>query len=160
MVIDYNSKFDKEIKQLLVELQEYIVSIDIEKYNIISSNYSEKYFAKTMKEIEKYKGKMLLYVEDEKVLGLIVGLVNNEECNDYDFKAPKRGRITELIISSESRSSGKGTILLKEMEEYLKSIGCKDILLGVFGYNNRAINFYKKNGYHIRMLDMSKSIQD
>ena len=41
-------------------------------------------------------------------------------------------------------------------EDYLKSVGCKDILLGVFAYNENAIKFYEKNGYHIRMLDMTK----
>ena len=44
------------------------------------------------------------------------------------------------------------------MEKYLISIGCKDVLLEVFGYNENAIKFYEKNGYHIRVLDMSKKV--
>ena len=30
------------------------------------------------------------------------------------------------------------------MENYLKSIGCEDILLGVFAYNENGISFYEK----------------
>ena len=34
-IIDYSSKYDNDIKDLLVELQEHIVKIDKEKYNIL-----------------------------------------------------------------------------------------------------------------------------
>ena len=85
-----------------------------------------------------------------------MGLINNDEEKTYDFNAPKRGRITELVVAKNVRFNGIGTILLKAMEEYLKSVGCKDILIGVFAYNDKAVKFYEKNGYHIRMLDMTK----
>jgi ribosomal protein S18 acetylase RimI-like enzyme len=112
MIIEYESRYDEEIKDLLVELQEYIVSIDMEKYNIITPKYRDKYFKKTFKEIDKYNGKILLAKEDDKIVGLIVGLVNNDELDDYDFKAPKRGRISELIVSKNCRSHGTGSKLL------------------------------------------------
>ena len=156
MIIEYDEKYKEEVKNLLVELQEYIVSIDKEKYNIITKEYRDNYFNKTMDEIYKYEGKMYLYKDNDKITGLIVGLINNlEECT-YDFKCPKRGRITELVVSKHYRKSGVGSILLHSMEDYLKSVECKDILLGVFAYNENAIKFYEKNGYHIRMHDMTK----
>lgn len=40
-IIDYSSKYDESIKDLLVELQEYIVKIDREKYNILTGEYKE-----------------------------------------------------------------------------------------------------------------------
>lgn len=156
MIIEYDEKYKEEVKNLLVELQEYIVSIDKEKYNIITKEYRDNYFNKTMDEIYKYEGKMYLYKDNDKIIGLMVGLINNLEESTYDFKCPKRGRITELVVSKHHRKSGVGSILLHSMEDYLKSVGCKDILLGVFAYNENAIKFYEKNGYHIRMLDMTK----
>lgn len=156
MIIEYDEKYKEEVKDLLVELQEYIVSIDKEKYNIITKEYRDNYFNKTMDEIYKYEGKMYLYKDNDKIIGFIVGLINNLEESTYDFKCPKRGRITELVVSKHHRKSGVGSILLHSMEDYLKSVGCKDILLGVFAYNENAIKFYEKNGYHIRMHDMTK----
>lgn len=158
MIIDYNCKYDDEIKELLMELQMHIVSIDEEKYSFVSTEYAKRYFDKTMEEINKYGGKMLLYIEHEKLIGLVVGIINNDERDDYDFKVPKRGRITELVVSKLSRSNGIGSILIKAMEEHLKYVGCKNILLGVFGYDRHAINFYEKNGYHTRQLEMSKEV--
>lgn len=157
MIIDYNSKYDEDIKRLLIELQEFIVSIDEEKYNVINEDYGNNYFNKTMEEVNKYEGKIRLYLDEGKVVGLIVGLINNEEIDSYDFKSPKRGRITELVVSKEIRNKGIGKLLLSNMEDYLYSVGCKDILIGVFAYNNNAIKFYEKNGYHLRMVDMIKN---
>ena len=158
MIIEYNDQYDEDVKDLLVELQEYIVSIDKEKYSVITENYREEYFKKTIEEVKKCNGKMALYSENNKIVGLIVGLINNEETFEYDFNAPKRGRITELIISKNCRGKGYGKKLLNYMEQYLIDNGCKDILLGVFGYNENAIRFYEKNGYHIRTIDMTKKL--
>lgn len=156
MIIEYDSKYDEEIKNLLVELQEHIMKIDKEHYNIVENNYRNEYFNKTMDEIEKYNGKMHLYKENDKICGLVVGLINNEEIDTYDFKAPKRGRISELVVSNECRNKGYGKILLNSMENYLKNVGCIDILIGVFAYNDSAIKFYERNGYHTRMTEMIK----
>lgn len=157
MIIEYDKKYDEEIKDLLVELQEHIRDIDIEGYNILTPEYRELYFNKTMDEISKHEGKMLLYKE-EKTIGVIVGVINNEEESEYDFSSPKRGRITELVVTKNSRSKGIGSKLLESMEKYLKDEGCEDILLGVFAYNEKALNFYQKHGYHPRMIDMTKKL--
>ena len=154
MVIEYDSKYDEQIKDLLVQLQQYIADIDKEGYNIVGDAYREKYFAKTIEDVKKCNGKILLFKENGKIVGLIVGLINNDEAEKFDFKAPKRGRITELIVDSEYRGKQIGKQLLDAMKEYLKSIECKKILIAVFGYNESAIKFYEKNGYHIRMIDM------
>ena len=154
MIVEYNSKYDEYIKDLLVQLQQYLADIDKEKYNIVGDGYREKYFDKTIEEVKKCNGKIMLYKDNEKIAGLIVGLINNDETERYDFKAPKRGRITELVVDKEYRGRQIGKKLLDEMTNYLKSIGCEKILIAVFGYNESAIKFYEKNGYHIRMIDM------
>ena len=156
MVIDYNSKYDNDIKDLLYELQEYIMTIDKEEYNIISREYKDDYFAKVMKEVKEYQGKIMLYEENNIIMGLIIGCINNEEINDFDFKAPMRGRITEFVVGKEYRRKNIGQKLFNAMEDYLKELGCQDILIGVFAYNESALKFYKKNGYHLRMTEMIK----
>ena len=154
MIVEYSEKYDEEIKNLLLELQMTISNLDKEGYNIVTDEYKELYFKETMKTIKEKSGKMLLYKQNEKIIGLIVGIVYNEKTDRYDFKCPKRGRITELIVSKEYRKKGIGRILLNEMKSYLKSIGCEKIMIAVFGYNEKAIEFYNKNGYHLRMIDM------
>ena len=154
MIIEYDSKYDEEIKDLLVQLQQYLADMDKEGYNIVGDGYRDKYFEKTLEEVKKCNGKILLYKDDEKIVGLIVGIINNDDTIRYDFKAPKRGRITELVVDKEYRGKSIGKELLLKMKKYLKSNGCEKIMIAVFGYNESAIRFYKENGFHIRMLDM------
>lgn len=159
MIIEYDSKYDKDIINLFIELQEHIADLDREGYNILTANYGHLYLKKTLEEVKKYNGKLLLYKIDQDILGLVVGLINNDAEDSYDFKAPRRGRITELIVSEKKRSQGIGKKLLKAMEGYLISQECSDVLLGVFAYNDRALKFYEENGYHVRMLEMTKKIR-
>ncbi len=157
-IIDYLDIYENDVKELLLELQEHISDIDIDGYNIVTDEYKNKYFNKTIKEVNKYEGKILLAKENDEIVGLVVGLINNEEIDTYDFKAPKRGRITELIVSKKYRSKGLGKILLNKMENHLNSVGCKCILLDVFAFNNRAISFYENNGYYSRTMEMMKKL--
>lgn len=154
MIIEYDSKYDEEIKDLLIQLQQYLADMDIEGYNIVGEGYRDNYFEKTLEEVEKCNGKIFLYKDNEKIVGLIIGIINNDATIRYDFKAPKRGRITELVVDKEYRGKGIGKELLLKMKEHLKSNGCEKIMIAVFGYNESAIKFYKENGFHIRMLDM------
>ena len=78
---------------------------------------------------------------------------------DYlDYKCPRRGEITELIVSKKVRSKGIGNLLIKKMENYFKLIGCEYIIVDVFTCNENAISFYNKNGYHSRMITNIKKI--
>lgn len=70
-IINYSNKYNESIKDLLVELQEYIAEIDKEKYNILTNEYREKYLKKMMDEVNKYEGKIFLAIENKKVIGLI-----------------------------------------------------------------------------------------
>lgn len=154
MIIEYDTKYDEDIKDLLVDLQQYLSDIDKEGYNIVGDNFREDYFRKTMDDIKRCNGKILLYEENDEIAGLIVALVNNGEEQRYDFRAPKRGRVTELVVKEKYRGMHIGKQLLESMKEYLKEIGCEKIMIAVFGYNEEAIKFYERNGYHIRMIDM------
>ena len=160
MIIEYDEIYNEQIKDLLTELQEHIVDIDKEKYNIMTKEYREEYFKKTIEEIKRYDGKMFLYKDDNKILGLIVGIINNEETTEYDFKAPKRGRVSELVVTKNARSKGIGKKLLESITEYFKENQCEDILIGVFAYNENAIKFYEKNNYHARLIEMTKKIKE
>ena len=79
MIIKYDDKYEEQVKNLLDELQDYIVKLDKEKYNIKTSNYKEKYFEKTIKEVKEKNGEILLYKENDDIIGLVIGILNNQE---------------------------------------------------------------------------------
>ena len=156
-IIDYCNRYDDDIKDLLLELQEYICSIDREKYNIITDECREESFNKTIKEVSENNGRIFLAEDDNKIVGFIAGIIIEAE-NTYEFCGPKTGRVTELIVTKKCRAKGAGKLLLDKMEEYFKVSGCKRSLIEVFEYNEIGKNFYYKNNYFNRVIDIMKHI--
>ena len=159
-IIEYEDKYLEDVKDLLVELEEYIVSIDKDNLDQLHPEYREKMAILDLEEVKNNNGKCYIAVENDKAIGLIMGCIFPYDEYDYlDYKCPKRGEITELVVSKNVRSKGIGNMLMNKIEEYFKSLGCEYILVDVFAYNDNAINFYEKNGYHSRMYTNIKKIK-
>ena len=160
-IIEYEKKYLEDVKDLLVELEEYILTIDKDNLDQLHPEYREKMAILDLEEVENTNGKCFLAIEDGKAIGLIMGTIPSYDEYDYlDYKCPKRGSVTELIVSTKIRSKGIGQQLMNKMEEYFKSVGCEYIIIDVFAYNENAIKFYEKQGYHPRMLVDIKKIKD
>ena len=156
-IIEYKEEYLEDIKDLLVELEEYIISIDQDNLDTIHPEYREK---KTILDLEELKdnGKCFIAIENNAVIGLIMGKIREYDKYDYlDYKCPKQGEITELIVSKKTRSKG-GQQLMKKLEEYFKSLDCEYILVDIFAYNDNTLKFYHKQGFHPRMITSIKKI--
>ena len=158
-IIEYEEKYLENVKDLLVELEEYIISIDEDNLDQLHPDYRDKMALLDLQEVNENNGKCYLAIENDKVIGLIMGIIKKFNENDYlDYKCPKEGEITELIVTNKIRSNGIGQELMKRMEEYFKSVGCEYILVDAFAYNKKGIDFYDKQGYHSRMYTKIKKI--
>ena len=158
-IIEYEDKYLEDVRDLLTELEEYLISIDKDELDTLHQDYHDMMAVKDLEEVRNYEGKCFLAVEDGKAIGLIMGTVPPYDEYDYlDYKCPRRGEITELIVTSKVRSSGIGKQLMEKMENYFKEIGCEYILVDVFAYNENAIRFYENKGYHSRMHVTIKKI--
>ena len=152
-IIEYEEKYLEDVKDLLVELEEYILTIDKDNLDQLHQEYRDKMAVLDLQELKENNGKCFLAIENDKAVGVIMGIVTTYDEEDYlDYKCPKQGEITELIISKKVRSKGIGQQLMEKIENYFKSINCEYVYIDVFAYNDAAINFYRKQGYHTRML--------
>ena len=158
-IIEYEEKYLEDVKDLLVELEEYILTIDEDNLDQLHPEYRDKMSLLDLEEVKDNNGKCYLAIENDKAIGLIMGIIKKFNKNDYlDYKCPKEGEITELIVTSKTRSKGVGQELMKKMEEYFKSVDCEYVLVDVFAYNKMGIDFYNKNGYHHRMYTDIKKL--
>ncbi|MBE6145957.1 MAG: GNAT family N-acetyltransferase [Firmicutes bacterium] len=157
-IIEYEEKYLEDVKDLLVELEEYILTIDKDNLDQLHPEYRDKMAILDLEEVNNNNGKCYIAVEDDKAIGVIMGTIPSYDEYDYlDYKCPKKGEITELIVSQKVRSKGVGQQLMQKMEEYFKSQNCEYVHIDVFAYNDTAINFYRKQGYHTRMfIDIKK----
>ena len=158
-IIEYEEKYIEDVKDLLTELEEYILSIDKDELDQLHPEYHDKMALVDLDNVKNNEGKCYLAIEDDKAIGLIMGCIFPYDEYDYlDYKCPKRGQITELIVTSKIRSKGIGEELINKMEEYFKSQGCEYVIVDVFAYNQIGNNFYNKHNYHTRMNTMIKKI--
>ena len=158
-IIEYDSKYDEQIKDLLVNLQNYLIDIDDWHTQILSNNYREDYFKMDMNLINKNYGKIYLARYDDKIVGLIFGIVNTvDEIDKLSNDCAKTASILELNIDTSFRGNGIGKQLLNKMENYFAGMDRKRINIEVFGPNKSALDFYIKNDYTIRDYTVSKRI--
>ena len=100
-IIEYEEKYLEDVRDLLTELEEYIVSIDKDELDQVHPEYHEKMALVDLNEVDKNNGKCYLAIKNDKAIGLIIGTIPPYEEYDYlDYKCPKRGIITELIVTS------------------------------------------------------------
>lgn len=159
-IIECDDKYLEDVKDLLVELEQYIISIDKDHLDQLHPEYRDKMAILDLDKVKNNDGKCYIAAENDKTVGLIMGCIFPYDEYDYlDYKCPKRGEITELIVSKNVRSKGIGNILINKLEEYFKSVGCEYILVDVFTYNENAIKFYDWHGYHSRMYTNIKKIE-
>ena len=158
-IIEYNSIYDEQIKDLLVELQNYLIDIDDWHTQVMIPEYRENIFKLDMNKVKKQNGKIYLSIENSIVNGLIIGIVEEkDEIDKLTNDCAKTGSVLELVVKSNIRGNGIGKSLLDKIEEYFRSIYCKRINIEVFGPNKKGLNFYEKNDYIIRDAIVSKRL--
>ena len=67
--------------------------------------------------------------------------------------------IWDFLINDEERRKGYGTETLSALENVLVTLGQKRVSLHVFGHNEAAIGLYRKVGYKVTNIVMSKDLE-
>ena len=156
-IIEYSIKYQDEVKDLLVELQQYLSSLDKRGVLVVKENYREGYFNYLINECEKHNGKIFLAIDGNMVIGVIVAKIfQGGGENEYTTSCPKIGFISDLIVAKESRRKGVGKKLIATAEYYFSENHCDYTQLEVFAPNNIAFDLYKKLGYEINCYYLSK----
>ena len=95
-IIEYEDKYLEDVKDLLVELEEYILSIDKDNLDLLHPDYREKMALLDLEKVKNNNGKCYLAIEKNKVVGLIMGYVRSyDEYDCLDYRCPKSGEISE-----------------------------------------------------------------
>lgn len=70
---------------------------------------------------------------------------------------PRKAFIYNFVIRESHRGRGYGRQALAALDEKLQSMQVESVGLHVFGFNTHAIELYKKAGYEITNIQMSKA---
>ncbi len=72
----------------------------------------------------------------------------------------KQGFIYDFVIQKEYRGVGYGKASLGALEDYARKLGVETLSLHVFTHNAVAVALYKKMGYEVTSMNMSKQISN
>jgi ribosomal protein S18 acetylase RimI-like enzyme len=153
----YKDSDFETLKRYMEELQDHLIEADDLKRLRRLPEYGESYTKRFIEKVKKHQGQILLAEKDGKAVGCIGAIIEKQTREDLLEAHPsKTGRIIELIISKDHRSQNIGKILIEQIEIYLKEEGCDTLRVEVLASNKIAHEFYKRNGYSDRMIDMIK----
>lgn len=91
-----------------------------------------------------------VYLEDEKV-GFVHFGVRHDRKKPYAY-------VWDLMVDPTHRGKGLGETIMIAMEAEVKKLGLGSISLNVFGHNAPAISLYKKIGYDVAAMTMTKNL--
>lgn len=79
----------------------------------------------------------------------VIGDINIIDNPDFLYKQDNNSCWLGITIGEKNyRGLGIGKEAMKYIEQYARSLGYKRLELGVFEFNKKAIEFYKKLGYY------------
>jgi ribosomal protein S18 acetylase RimI-like enzyme len=62
------------------------------------------------------------------------------------------------MVKNGFKRQGLGKLLVKAAEDWSKGKGASSVNLSVYDFNQSAIDFYKKVGYHTLSIRMEKNL--
>lgn len=77
----------------------------------------------------------------------IVGYLSGSICEQISYIKETFAELDNMCIDDEYRRFGIGTLLINEFKKYCKEKNIENIKVTASAKNNRAIQFYLKNGF-------------
>ena len=157
---EYTPQFENDVKDLLVELQAHLASLDPYHIIVLRDNYRNDYFAHAMAAVKKHAGKIFLALEKEKAVGVAICMIPpyGEESR-LTTTCPKCGFISDLVVTASMRGKGIGSALLAQAEQYFTEQNCTLMQFCVSAYNQRALRLYERFGMEMDCYYLKKPLQ-
>ena len=156
-IVEYSDEYAEAVKDLFVELQSYLAGLDKRGVIVLKDNYREDYFRYVLEELKKHSGRIFLAEENNAAVSCIVcKIFQGGGEDDITTSCPKIGFISDLVVTQTKRGKGIGSALLQRAEKYFAKNDCDYTQLEVFAPNTGAFELYKKSGYKMNCLYLSK----
>ena len=92
--------------------------------------------------------------ENDEIIGFIFGKIKEKAHKVID----KEGYVEEFFVTERMRGNGIGTKLFDRITEEFKIKGCKSLGTDAYVTNTKALVYYKKLGFHERIVQLIRDI--
>lgn len=148
MIREIEDKDFQDVKEIFKEVHE----LHVQNRPDIFKNFSP-FTKKFFKKIKDDPNSNIIVCEEE---GKIKGFVLFEivEHNAHLTKKVKILKINVIAVKSEFQNMGIGTKLIEHLKNLKEKEKINFINLNVWSFNNKALNFYLKNGFKVKRTDL------
>jgi ribosomal protein S18 acetylase RimI-like enzyme len=157
-VVKFSEEFRDEVVALMAELQDFegVLSDDRPPGADVAGGHLSYLIALC----SKSRGSVFVAVEDKKVAGFIVVIINREDNDDLHLyeEYKEYALITDLIVSNDYRKLGIAKKLLKKVESYSSALGIKVLKVTALCSNELARSFYEKSEFEKYEVTFKKNI--
>lgn len=138
--------------QALKDLEAYFDAdyLHTEESSIILSNQLES-------DIKNKQGKIFVAEKGRELVGFISCHVDLKN-DPLIFKKRTVLYISNLIVLEQFRSQGLGKKLIEKTESYAKDLNINQLKLIIFNKNQKALDFYTRNGFGGYEMAMLKKV--
>lgn len=92
---------------------------------------------------------------EEKIVGYLAGSI----CEEISYITESFAELDNMCIDDEYRRFGIGTLLMDEFKKYCREKNMQNIKVTASAKNNRAIQFYMKNGFEDYNVTLKYKVQ-
>ncbi len=157
---EYEESDRASFVKLMEQLMDYIVSTDDLKRTRRLPEFGESYTQRTLQKISEQNGVIYVAEQEGKIVGLIVGTIPEQTEEELLEVLPaKCGEVLELVVKTEYRRKGIGTMLMNKLLDYFRKNNCTTSGVVVLAPNENAHRLYSKMGYKNRTYYMIKDLQ-
>lgn len=148
-------------KDIFVHLYSQLLEFN-RKNNPPDENFEQnliarKEMAKNLFDQQDHHHLILLAFIDEEPVGFIRAHIYQPDYTT-DLVEDWAGNIDELFVRQGFRGNNIGQLLITEAEEWMKENGVNHVTLQMYSWNDRAGEFYEKQGFEVLDIRLKKEI--
>lgn len=156
VIRDYAAASDREaVIACVAGLQDYERTLDPELPP--GERVARRYVDAMLHRCRAYKGRIMVAVDGEEVVGFLCVLAKVPE-QQVDDTARPHAMVGELYLAPELRSQGTGRRLLEAGEDFARAEDAQRLRVQVLAANGVARSLYASAGFHERLIELEKRL--
>lgn len=156
---NYSDKYKIAVEKLLTDLVDYLAQYNSLRRATAHEDFGSTYLEKILNKISDNKGSIILAVDQEIVVGCLVGTIKEYQDKELlEYLPTKIGFISDLYVIEAYRSKGIASTLMQKIEEFFRKENCKLVEIGVMIENSQARDLYEKLGYKNNYFELRRKL--
>ena len=149
----------EEVDKIAVLLKQVSDIHSLGRPDIFKEKSIEELIESSINCINDQERNMLVAEEKSEIIGIVIYKFRDIK-NNFNRIDTKTLSVDELVVEEKQRSKGIGKLLLDKIKTISKQENCDNIELNCWGFNTRAMKFYKDYGMNEQRVFFELKVEE